>query len=209
MLVLSERDHIEIMTVSLTISNGIRLHPQAGQASTLQTATTVVCLFHSLKSKEWHLKGGEWQAKSVVCTRLDTWPRYKVIIFRDRWETKTPPKLRDIVTSTSHLCHIFVTIHDCIVRARVDDCTTVIMQFLSFMSRLFDNVIVCFVFSITLFSTFTTLNYTDEENDGHQNVIITQQFIAQCLILSITILILAITVYLLMCLYRTWFDLRG
>ena len=71
------------------------------------------------------------------------------------------------------------------------------------MSRLFDNVIVCFVFSITLFSTFTTLNYTDEENDGHQNVIITQQFIAQCLILSITILILAITVYLLMCLYRT------
>ena len=107
-----------------------------------------VCLFNSLKSKEWHLKGGEWQAKSVVCTSLDTWPRYKVIIFRDRWETKTPPKLCDIVTCTSHLCHIFVTIHDCIVRARVDDCTTVIMQFLSCLVSLIMLLFVYFLASL-------------------------------------------------------------
>ena len=79
--------------------------------------------------------------------------------------TKTPPMLRDrgamYVTSVSHLCY-YSWLH-CQGQGRLYCSRAVPLSS-------FDNVIVSF--SITLFSTFTTHNYTDEENDGHQNVII-------------------------------------
>ena len=137
----------------------------------LQTATTVVCLLHSLKSKEWHLKGGEWQTKSarlyarVSTLDLDTRSSYSKIDGTQR------PHL-SCVTSC-HLRHICVTSLLLFMTPLSGPGTATVLRLYCSafpLSSGFDNVIVSF--SITLFSTFTTHNYTDEENDGHQNVII-------------------------------------
>ena len=133
-----------------------------------------VCSTIHSQSKEWHLKGAEWGVKSVTLFAgvspldLDTRSSYSELDGTQR------PHL-SCVTSW-HLRHICVTslllfMSHCQGQGR---CLPARCNAFPPKCTINNNVIVSF--NITLFSTFTTHNYTDEEKiwwtSKHYNLLI-------------------------------------